>query len=372
MPLLTDDGLATRRPRGRGGRSATRPAWTRGRGSAARSGPGDDDPRVLATLAGPATATSAPTSCSTTGSRGGPARRWPPTPWRGTPAVGDGAVVLFHAWPPRDARRAARDRRRPPRRRVRRSCASTPLERLSPAMKDGSSSRSTAATRRPTSRCARPTATLLAAVRGADDVAPGGRASRRAWTGCPGLVGRLLAEAGLSGSGGPRLPVAELAVCCLAGMDLPSDEARLAAGVRGARRLAAETLLFNDTFAALRAGTRRSAGGSARDLRVGHQRGGPGARRAGRPVRRPGRDRRRSRRWVRARDVGPRGGGPGGRRPRAGDEARRRSCPRTSASGARRRDRGALPRPDRGRAGGGAGAGRRPGGARRRRGRAWA
>ena len=69
-----------------------------------------------------------------------------------------------------------------------------------------------------------------------------------------GLVGRVLAEAGLSGAGGPRLPVAELAVCCLAGMDLPSDEQRLTDAYR-ARRLAGETLLFNDTFAALRAGT---------------------------------------------------------------------------------------------------------------------
>ena len=69
-----------------------------------------------------------------------------------------------------------------------------------------------------------------------------------------GLVGRVLADAGLSRSAAPRLPVAELAVCCLAGMDLPSDEQRLGEAYR-ARRLAGETLLFNDTFAALRAGT---------------------------------------------------------------------------------------------------------------------
>jgi N-acetylglucosamine kinase-like BadF-type ATPase len=69
-----------------------------------------------------------------------------------------------------------------------------------------------------------------------------------------GLVGRVLAEAGRSGTGAPRLPVAEVAVCCLAGMDLPSDEARLARAY-AARRLAQETLLFNDTLAALRAGT---------------------------------------------------------------------------------------------------------------------
>ena len=88
----------------------------------------------------------------------------------------------------------------------------------------------------------------------ADDVPPGGRASSRGSTGCPGSWAGVLAEAGLSGTGGPRLPVAELAVCCLAGMDLPSDELRLAEAYR-ARRLAGETLLFNDTFAALRAGT---------------------------------------------------------------------------------------------------------------------
>jgi N-acetylglucosamine kinase-like BadF-type ATPase len=69
-----------------------------------------------------------------------------------------------------------------------------------------------------------------------------------------GLLGRVLAEAGLSGVGTPRLPVAEVAVCCLAGMDLPSDEQRLGQAY-SARRLAVETLLFNDTFAALRAGT---------------------------------------------------------------------------------------------------------------------
>ncbi len=69
-----------------------------------------------------------------------------------------------------------------------------------------------------------------------------------------GLLGRVLAEAGLSGSRTPGVPVAQLAVCCLAGMDLPSDEKRLGEAYR-ARRLAGETLLFNDTFAALRAGT---------------------------------------------------------------------------------------------------------------------
>jgi N-acetylglucosamine kinase-like BadF-type ATPase len=69
-----------------------------------------------------------------------------------------------------------------------------------------------------------------------------------------GLVGRLLAEAGMSGAGAPRMPAAEIGVFCLAGMDLPSDEQRLGEAY-SARRLAGDTLLFNDTFAALRAGT---------------------------------------------------------------------------------------------------------------------
>ena len=52
----------------------------------------------------------------------------------------------------------------------------------------------------------------------------------------------------------PDAPGADLAVCCLAGFDLPSDEARLLPAYAGLG-FAAETLLYNDTFAALRAGT---------------------------------------------------------------------------------------------------------------------
>jgi N-acetylglucosamine kinase-like BadF-type ATPase len=49
-------------------------------------------------------------------------------------------------------------------------------------------------------------------------------------------------------------PPADLALCCLAGLDLASDEARLQPAY-AARAFARETLLFNDTIAALRAGT---------------------------------------------------------------------------------------------------------------------
>jgi N-acetylglucosamine kinase-like BadF-type ATPase len=62
-----------------------------------------------------------------------------------------------------------------------------------------------------------------------------------------GLVADVLRRA-------PDAPGAAIAVCCLAGFDLPSDEARLLPAYAG-RGFAADTLLFNDTFAALRAGT---------------------------------------------------------------------------------------------------------------------
>ena len=91
---------------------------------------GDDDPRVLAALAA-------------LGYRDVGAdvvlEDW--EPWRTGPAMaadalaqapasGDGAVVLFHAWPTGHARRAARDRRRPARRPGRRSSGIDALERF--------------------------------------------------------------------------------------------------------------------------------------------------------------------------------------------------------------------------------------------------
>jgi N-acetylglucosamine kinase-like BadF-type ATPase len=65
-----------------------------------------------------------------------------------------------------------------------------------------------------------------------------------------GLLGAARTEAGLD-SGGPP---ADLAVCCLAGLDLPVDERRLGRAY-AARGFARVTELRNDTLAALRAGT---------------------------------------------------------------------------------------------------------------------
>ena len=67
------------------------------------------------------------------------------------------------------------------------------------------------------------------------------------------LVTRAATDAGI-GADAAAEPIAEVAACCLAGFDLPSDEARLLPAY-AARGFARETLLFNDTFAALRAGT---------------------------------------------------------------------------------------------------------------------
>lgn len=69
------------------------------------------------------------------------------------------------------------------------------------------------------------------------------------------LVARAAADRG--GAGGP--PYARLLAACLAGLDLPSD-ARLLGRAFNAAGLAPSVLLRNDTYAALRAGTRRGWG----------------------------------------------------------------------------------------------------------------
>jgi N-acetylglucosamine kinase-like BadF-type ATPase len=56
-----------------------------------------------------------------------------------------------------------------------------------------------------------------------------------------------------------RLPVAELGIYCLAGADLPADDRRLSKWI-GRRGLTARTVIRNDTFAVLRAGTDRPWG----------------------------------------------------------------------------------------------------------------
>ncbi len=54
-------------------------------------------------------------------------------------------------------------------------------------------------------------------------------------------------------------PVAELGMYCLAGADLPADDRRIARWLRG-RGLTEDHLVRNDTFAVLRAGTKRTWG----------------------------------------------------------------------------------------------------------------
>ena len=75
-------------------------------------------------------------------------------------------------------------------------------------------------------------------------------AARREAGGTVATLGGAAPEAG---------PLAELAVCCLAGADYPSD-VRLLTRAISDLGLARETVVLNDTFAALRAGTHRPWG----------------------------------------------------------------------------------------------------------------
>jgi N-acetylglucosamine kinase-like BadF-type ATPase len=70
------------------------------------------------------------------------------------------------------------------------------------------------------------------------------------------LVERACVEAGLDPA---ARPVARLAVYCAAGVDLPSDERLLTAGLRKTG-LAASDLVINDCYGGLRAGTSRTWG----------------------------------------------------------------------------------------------------------------
>ena len=96
---------------------------------------------------------------------------------------------------------------------------------------------------------------VLAAVRG-----PGSNPDIVGVDGClavlAGLVERAAAAAGVDGHGGP---VAALGAFYLAGVDLPVEERRLAAAI-AARGWSAGTVVDNDIFAVLRAGTDRGWG----------------------------------------------------------------------------------------------------------------
>jgi N-acetylglucosamine kinase-like BadF-type ATPase len=100
-----------------------------------------------------------------------------------------------------------------------------------------------------------PDGTLLGAARG-----PGashqGRGLEAAMAGLEAVVGAAGRDAGLDPAG---LPLAEVGVWCLAGLDLPADDAVLGPAI-SERRWARHDLLRNDVFAVLRAGSERTWG----------------------------------------------------------------------------------------------------------------
>jgi N-acetylglucosamine kinase-like BadF-type ATPase len=71
-----------------------------------------------------------------------------------------------------------------------------------------------------------------------------------------GLVAEAAAQAGLDAAGGP---LAEIATLCMAGVDFPAEEERLAALVASCG-WSERTTVLNDTFAVLRAGTEQGWG----------------------------------------------------------------------------------------------------------------
>ena len=118
---------------------------------------------------------------------------------------------------------------------------------------------------------------VLAAVRGptiSHQVVPVEEAARR--LGALIAIARERAGDGTAGSEKPRI-----AVHCLAGADYPED-VRLLGSAFGAAAPAAEVLVLNDTFAALRAGSTRPWGIA---LICGHGINGAAVSRAGRRVR---------------------------------------------------------------------------------------
>jgi N-acetylglucosamine kinase-like BadF-type ATPase len=73
------------------------------------------------------------------------------------------------------------------------------------------------------------------------------------------VLARLLADAAREAGLPSEAPVADVGVFLLAGVDFPAEEVEIAASLE-ARRWAARTIVGNDTFAVLRAGTERSWG----------------------------------------------------------------------------------------------------------------
>jgi len=96
---------------------------------------------------------------------------------------------------------------------------------------------------------------VLAAVRG-----PGSNPDILGVDGCLAVLGDLVEQgASAAGINGRSGPLADLGAFYLAGVDLPTEERRLQAAIAD-RRWTAGTMVANDIFAVLRAGTARSWG----------------------------------------------------------------------------------------------------------------
>ena len=191
-----------------------------------------------------------------------------------------------------------------------------------------SSSPSTAATRRPTSRWCATTARVLALVRGAACSSP----HHIGLDGCVELLQALLdeagAQAGLDGDAGRRRRR-----CCWPALDFPPRSARCT--TRSPRAgWARGSTVGNDTFAVLRAGTERGWG-VAVVCGAGINCVGVGARRPPRALPGARRDQRRLGRRLRRRPRGARAPPPAARTAAARARGSSRRCPRTSASARR-------------------------------------
>ncbi|HEX8863271.1 MAG TPA: hypothetical protein VGC06_30095 [Actinomycetes bacterium] len=96
---------------------------------------------------------------------------------------------------------------------------------------------------------------VLAAVRG-----PGASHQRLGVAGAMEALEALVAAAcGAGGLDPDERPIAQVGVWCLAGLDLPADDAIMEPEITG-RGWSRDTVLRNDTFAVLRAGTERTWG----------------------------------------------------------------------------------------------------------------
>ena len=118
------------------------------------------------------------------------------------------------------------------------------------------SSRSTAATRRRTSRCVGRGRAIAGRGARADDLAPGGRAGGRRWSGSSGSSRQLRR----AGAGLGRRPAADIGVLHAGRRRHPGDVRRLDARRLRRAGLRRRDVVVNDAFAPVRAGSRAGLG----------------------------------------------------------------------------------------------------------------